>query len=106
MSNSSFLAFFLVCLSIIVVASATAHQDKHNRNTAKCKQMLKKYSYQSGYTGEYEVIHGDLFCYDSQGHLHQYKKSEIPTVRSEQDLKRYIKTNKAMTVNQIMNQED
>lgn len=34
------------------------------------------------------------------------RRSEIPMVRSEQDLKRYIKTNKAMTVNQIMNQED
>ncbi len=74
MSNSSFLALFLVCFSIIVVASIMAHQDKDKTNTAKCKQMLKKYSYQSKYTGEYEVIHGDLFCYDSQGHLHQYKE--------------------------------
>lgn len=75
MNNSSFLILFLVCFSVIVVASAMAHLDKDKTNTAKCKQMLKKYSYQSKYTGEYEVIHGDLFCYDSKKHLHQHEEN-------------------------------
>ena len=75
MKNSSFLLLFFICLSIIVVVVSAAHHDKHSRNTAKCKQMLKKYSYQSKYTGEYEVIHGDLFCYDSKKHLHQHEEN-------------------------------
>jgi len=76
MSNSSFFILFLVCFSIIVVASIMAHQDKDRTNTTKCKQMLKRYSYQSEFTGEHEVIHGDLFCYDTKKHLHQYKEGE------------------------------
>ena len=76
MKDSSFYIIFLICLTIIVVASVMAHQDKDRRNTAKCKQMLKKYSYQSKYTGEYELVQGDLFCYDGNNHLHQYKENK------------------------------
>lgn len=76
MSNGGLFYTLLAGIIIIVSVSIIAHNDRDERNTAKCKQMLKKYSYQSRYTGEYEVIHGDLFCYDSNNHLHQYKGEE------------------------------
>lgn len=65
--------WFVLAISLTITVSILAQVDNNQRNTVKCKQMLKEKSYQPKFTGEHEMIRGVLFCRDERGNIYKLK---------------------------------